>query len=243
MTKRQDAADRLTPRHGGSDAGPARPPRRGALILYPRAALSGSALDVAPKLLGNVIRCGDVAVRLTEVEAYEGSRDPGSHAYRGPTPRTQIMFGPAGFAYVYFSYGMHHCLNVVCGPVGTASAVLLRGGEVMDGLEVARSRRNAGRSQQHRDRDLARGPARLTSALGVDLRHKGVDLCDPTSLVRLETAAVVRNANVEIGPRVGVSGPGGDGTAYPWRFWLADEPTVSTYRAAKTRSLGSPPVH
>lgn len=190
-----------------------------------------------------MIRSGDVAIRLTEVEAYAGSEDPGSHAYRGPTPRTRIMFGDAGFAYVYFSYGMHHCLNVVCGPVGTASAVLLRGGEVVDGLEAARSRRDVGRGTPHLERDLARGPARLASALGVDLHHKGVDLCDPTSLVRLETSAALRGAVVETGPRVGVSGPGGDGTTYPWRFWLAGDPTVSTYRAAKTRVLRSPRAH
>jgi len=205
------------------------------MALWSREALKQGAVMVAPMLLGSVIRSGDVAVRLTEVEAYEGFRDPGSHAYRGPTPRTQIMFGQAGFAYVYFSYGMHHCLNVVCGRTGTASAVLLRGGEVIDGLEVARNRRNAGRSQGHPDRDLARGPARLASALGVDLHHKGVDLCDPASIVQLEMGSPSRSRRVETGPRVGVSGPGGDGTTYPWRFWLGGDPTVSTYRAAKSR--------
>ncbi len=203
--------------------------------MWPHETLGHTSVVVAPTLLGSIIRCGEVAIRLTEVEAYEGSCDPGSHAYRGPTPRTQIMFGQAGFAYVYFSYGMHHCLNVVCGPVGTASAVLLRGGEVMEGHKVARRRRNAGRSRPHPDRDLARGPARLASALGVDLRHNGLDLCAASSAVRVEVGATPPAPAVSVGPRVGVSGPGGDGATYPWRFWLTGDPTVSTYRAAKTR--------
>ena len=200
------------------------------MALWSREALKQGAVMVAPMLLGSVIRSGDVAVRLTEVEAYEGFRDPGSHAYRGPTPRTQIMFGQAGFAYVYFSYGMHHCLNVVCGPVGTASAVLLRGGEVVAGWEAVRGRRDAGRSRPHPDRDLARGPARLASALGVDLHHNGLDLCDLGSPLCLQTGLPPDEESVTTGPRVGVSGPGGDGTTYPWRFWLAGEPTVSQYR-------------
>ncbi len=214
-----------------------------SLIPWPREGLLGSAHDLAAGLLGQMIRCGDVAVRLTEVEAYEGSNDPGSHAYRGPTPRSSIMFGQAGIAYVYFSYGMHHCLNIVCGPIGTPSAVLLRGGEVVDGLEVARSRRDVGRSQPHPERDLARGPARLASALGVDLHHNGLDLCDPSSLLRLETEVPSPGRVVKTGPRVGVSGPGGDGTTYPWRFWLGGEVSVSTYRAAKARPLRRPRAH
>ena len=97
----------------------------------------GPVLEVAPRLLGAVLRHGDVAVRLTEVEAYDGPDDPGSHAYRGRTPRNAVMFGPPGFLYVYFTYGMHHCCNVVTGPEGTPSAVLLRAGEVVAGVEVA----------------------------------------------------------------------------------------------------------
>jgi DNA-3-methyladenine glycosylase len=127
-----------------------------------RSALEGWSTQVAPALLGVrlVSELGGtrVAVRLTEVEAYMGGQDPGSHAYRGPTPRTTVMFGPAGFLYVYFTYGMHWCANVVCGPDGSASAVLLRAGEVVEGLDAARARRRAAR----RDEDLARGPARLT---------------------------------------------------------------------------------
>ncbi len=199
-------------------------------------ALAHPATHVAPQLLGaRFVHASDgvrVAVRITEVEAYMGEQDPGSHAFRGRTPRTEVMFGAAGRLYVYFSYGMHWCANVVCGPEGTASAVLLRAGEVVEGLDVARSRRPGAR----RDDDLARGPARLTGALGVDGRHRGVDLCDPAGTLWLEPprqpvpAAAVRN-----GPRVGVAGPGGDGTAFPWRFWLDGEPTVSAYRPGSPR--------
>ena len=114
--------------------------------------LTAPVEQVAPTLLGAVLVHGDVAVRLTEVEAYAGPADPGSHAFRGRTPRTEVMFGPAGRAYVYFTYGMHWCMNVVTGPDGTASAVLLRAGEVVEGVELARERRNGAR-----DRELARG--------------------------------------------------------------------------------------
>ena len=133
--------------------------------------LSAPVYEVAPRLLGAVLRHGPVAVRLVEVEAYDGSDDPASHAFRGRTARNAVMFGPAGHLYVYFSYGMHWCANVICGPDGTASGALLRAGEVIAGLEEARSRR--GRSS---DRDLARGPGRLTQALGMSAEHKGVDL-------------------------------------------------------------------
>ena len=207
----------------------------------PRAFFDRPVLEVARDLLGRVVvhgsDDGDVAVRLTEVEAYAGPGDPGSHAARGRTPRTAVMFGPPGHAYVYFSYGMHWCANLVCGPEGTASAVLLRGGEVVGGLDLARSRRPAAR----RDVDLARGPARLAAALGLDRAQDGADLCTPTSALRVLGGAAPpapssspRPAAVT-GPRVGVSGPGGDGERYPWRFWLPGEPTVSAYRVAAPR--------
>ena len=124
--------------------------------------LAAPVEQVAPELLGAVLRHGEVAVRLTEVEAYDGANDPASHAFRGRTPRNAVMFGPPGHLYVYFSYGMHWAANIICGPDGVASGVLLRAGEVIDGVEVARSRR--GRAT---DRDLARGPGRLTQALGI----------------------------------------------------------------------------
>jgi len=132
-----------------------------------------------------------------------------------------VMFGPPGRLYVYFTYGMHHCANVVCGPDGTASAVLLRAGEVVEGLEVARARRGG----RHPDRDLARGPARLCSALGLDLADNGLDLTDGA----LVLAAPVPSRLVSTGPRVGLR----QAPDRPWRFWLTDEPTVSRYVAAK----------
>jgi len=189
--------------------------------------LTGPVLEVAPTLLGAHLVAGPVSVRLTEVEAYAGECDPGSHAFRGRTPRTEVMFGRAGIAYVYFSYGMHWCLNVVTGPDGEASAVLVRAGEVVEGLELARERRPGAA-----DRDLARGPARLTRALAVDGALGGTDLLDPGAPLRLVAGAPVPSDRVLTGPRVGVSG---DGAAAPWRFWLDGEPTVSPYRAAVAR--------
>jgi len=193
--------------------------------------LSRPVVEVAPALLGSRLAGPDgVVVRLTEVEAYAGTgEDPGSHAHRGPTPRTEVMFGPAGRAYVYLSYGMHWCMNVVTGPDGVAAAVLLRAGEVVDGLEVARSRRPG-----VADRDLCRGPARLTRTLGVTRAHRGVDLLEAASPLRLLPGTVDRSScEVRSGPRTGVSG---DGAPIPWRFWLEGEPTVSPYRPAVRRA-------
>ena len=180
--------------------------------------LSGPVEQVAPTLLGAVLHHGEVAVRITEVEAYDGAADPASHAYRGRTPRNEVMFGPAGHLYVYFSYGMHWAANVVCGPDGQASGTLLRAGEVVAGHEVARSRR--GRAS---DRDLARGPGRLTQALGLTAEHKGCPVFGPGPL-RLEPGRPVEP--IRSGPRVGVSAE----ADRPWRFWLADNPYVSDYK-------------
>lgn len=191
-----------------------------------RTLLERPAEQVAPGLLGALLTAGGVTVRLTEVEAYAGEADPGSHAYRGRTPRTQVMFGPAGHAYVYFSYGMHWCLNVVAGPDGTASGVLLRAAEVVGGLDLARARR-----PEARDRDLCRGPARLTRALGVTGEYGGLDLLDDRSPLRLVLPAEPTGP-VRCGPRVGVAG---EGAPTPWRFWLAGDPTVSPYRPAAPR--------
>jgi DNA-3-methyladenine glycosylase len=195
--------------------------------------LSGSAPEAAVRLLGAELRSSlgghDVTVRLTEVEAYAGvGEDPGSHAHRGRTERNATMFGPPGLLYVYFTYGMHWCANVVTGPAGRASAVLLRAGRVVAGVEVARSRRPAARV----DRDLARGPARLCAALGIDGTLDGVDVLDPSSPVRLLRGVTVDPATVEVGPRTGVAG---DGAATPWRFHVREEPHVSPYRPAVRR--------
>jgi DNA-3-methyladenine glycosylase len=180
---------------------------------------------VAPLLLGWRLVAHGVTVRLTEVEAYGGhGADPGSHAHRGPTPRSSIMFGPPGRLYVYFSYGMHWCANVVTGPEGEASAVLLRAGEVVAGIERARERRPGAR-----DRDLCRGPARLAKALDLDARALGADLLDPASPIRLEPGN--HTGQVVAGPRVGLSAA----AETPWRFWLEGDPTVSPYRPGKVR--------
>ncbi|WP_433349570.1 DNA-3-methyladenine glycosylase [Micromonospora sp. CA-111912] len=185
--------------------------------------LAGPVVPAARGLLGCRLSADGVTVRITEVEAYAGTAgDPASHAHRGRTPRNAVMFGPAGHAYVYFTYGMHWCVNVVTGPDGEASAVLLRAGEVVDGLDVARARRAAAR----RDVDLARGPARLCAALGIDRATYGADLLGDGP-VRLRPVDVpVPDCAVAAGPRVGVTGA----HDMPWRFWIAADPTVSAYR-------------
>jgi DNA-3-methyladenine glycosylase len=188
-------------------------------------------LDVAPALLGATLTHAGVTVRLTEVEAYAGEQDPGSHAFRGPTPRTQVMFGRAGHLYVYFTYGMHWCANVVTGREGHASAVLLRAGEVVAGREEAAARR-AGIPE----RDWARGPARLARTLDLAGEHSGLDACDPDGPVVFHAPDQhVPARRIRTGPRVGVAGLGGDAAAYPWRFYLEGERSVSPYRPAKPR--------
>jgi DNA-3-methyladenine glycosylase len=196
-------------------------------VTLDRAWLERPAAVVAPELLGCLLVGHGVTVRLTEVEAYAGQgEDPGSHAHRGPTPRSKIMFGPAGLLYVYFTYGMHWCANVVTGHEGAGSAVLIRAGEVVDGLELARERR-----PKAPDRDLCRGPARLARTLAIDAASLGVDLLQPSSPVRLHQGPH-DPAAVRTGPRVGVAGPG---AATPWRFWLEGERSVSPYRPAVRR--------
>ena len=177
----------------------------------------GDPLEVAPRLLGAVLTHGGVSVRLTEVEAYAGPLDPGSHAHRGQTARNAVMFGPPGHLYVYFVYGMHFCANLVTGPEGDPGAVLLRAGEVVAGCDVARGRRPGSN-----DRDLARGPARLCRALGIDLSHNGI---------RPDLVAGEPVTDLSTGPRVGLR----HAADRPWRFWITDDPTVSTYRPAAPR--------
>jgi DNA-3-methyladenine glycosylase len=206
-------------------------------LTIDRRRLARPVLDIAPYLLGAVLASDTggarVAVRLTEVEAYAGLQDAASHAFRGPTPRTSVMFGPPGHLYCYFTYGMHWCANIVCETDGIAGAVLLRAGEVVQGLEAARLRRPAAR----RDVDLARGPARLASCLGLAAGQNGLDLCDPSSPVRLESMPTRRRPGIVSGPRVGIS----VATDRPWRYWLADEPSVSAFKAGgRKRALPRP---
>jgi DNA-3-methyladenine glycosylase len=202
------------------------------LRVLPRSFFARPGLSVAPELLGCRLTAhspdGAVTVRLTEVEAYAGLDDPASHAFRGPTPRTEVMFGPPGFLYVYFTYGMHWCANLVCGPDGTATAVLLRAGEVVAGHELAHQRRPAAKT----DRDLARGPARLADCLGLRGTDSGLDLYAAGSKLTVAPGDPVDPATVRSGPRVGIR----VATERPWRFWLADDPTVSTYRPGVLRN-------
>lgn len=179
--------------------------------------MSQDVVERAKRLLGRVLHGHGVSVRITEVEAYGGTEDPASHAFTR-TSRSEIMYGPPWRLYVYRSYGVHVCANVVTGPTEQAAAVLIRAGSVVAGLDVARSRR-PGVADTH----LARGPGNLARALGLSLDDLGVELLAPHG-VRLgpEVAASIISA----GPRVGVS----KAADVPWRFWITGDPTVSAYR-------------
>jgi DNA-3-methyladenine glycosylase len=189
--------------------------------------------EVAPRLLGAVIQHGSVAVRLTELEAYDGATDPASHAYRGRTARNAVMFGPPGHLYLYFTYGMHWAGNISCGPEGVGCGVLMRAGEVIEGLDLARSRRGSAS-----DRNLARGPGRLTQALGLHPEHKGSDLLGDGP-VKLQPPAELAEM-IMVGPRVGVSVE----ADRPWRFWIGGSPFVSDYKRSPRapRAIAGTPV-
>lgn len=193
--------------------------------VLPRSFYERPVDQVARDLLGRVVEVRTeaahvlVAVRLVETEAYAGEDDAASHAWRGRTPRTEVMFGPPGRLYVYFTYGMHWCANIVCGAEGRASAVLLRAGEVVEGLELARERRRPGVP----DRALASGPANLAACLGLDGAWTGTDVTRPGGLVRVRAGEAVEGAAVEASPRVGIT----RAVEVPWRFRLAGNPHVS----------------
>ncbi len=212
-------------------------------MLIPRDFFARHSVEVAPGLLGCVLEhetaAGLVAVELTEVEAYAGQSDPASHAYRGKTQRNAVMFGPPGHAYVYFTYGMHFCVNLVCLGEDSASAVLLRAGAVIAGEDLARARRTTG-AASIASRDLARGPARLCQALEIDRSLDGADVCAADSPLRVRAGArhPARSGHIVTGPRVGVS----SAAEIPWRFWYEGEPTVSAYRAhvPRRRKLVTP---
>ena len=214
-------------------------------------------LELAPMLLGGVLRradaSGSVALRLTEVEAYRGSDDPGAHTFRGKTARNATMFGPGGHVYCYFTYGMHHAVNIVAGPEGHGWGVLVRAGELVEGHELAAERRHVRRSTRIAG-ELARGPGNVAQALGATLVDDGATLAlrrdgagdrddlgdgltaaDGVETVRWTFEPAALPPAHRTGPRVGVSGPGGDASAYPWRFWVPGEPSVSAYRPAVQR--------
>lgn len=172
-------------------------------------------------LLGRRLTAHGVTLDITEVEAYAGPDDPASHA-RTKTPRSQIMYGPPYRLYVYRSYGIHHCANIVVGEGGEPGAVLIRAGRVIDGADLARLRR--GRSMPHDQ--LARGPGNVGSALGLTLDDNGVDLSGE-GVIRLHPPPVsTAGGTVASGPRVGVA----RAADRPWRFWLEGDPSVSAYR-------------
>lgn len=269
MTEAADATPRATARTGSvvgrdvradvrpdvrADVRPdeARPPRtpdaadpRRFVSVPARVWYARDVHAVARDLLGAYVTSrsadGEVTVRVTEVEAYAGADDPGSHAFRGRTARNAVMFAEPGRLYVYRHLGLHHCVNVVAEPTGSPAAVLLRAGEVVEGAELAWHRRESvGVVDSHRQ--LARGPARLAVCLGLDLGANGADVTEAGGAVvvhRHEGAVISTHAT---GPRVGVSGEGGDAARHPWRYWLTDERTVSAYRPAyrsSGRSSGS----
>jgi len=197
-----------------------------AWATLPREHLAVDVLPAAQLLLGARLvadrPAGQVVVRLVELEAYRGADDPAAHSYRGRTARNSVMFGPPGHLYVYFVYGMHFCANISCLPDGEPGAVLLRAAEVVSDVGVARLCRPTARC----DAELARGPARLASLLGLRREHNGLDLTDPTSPVRLLPGDPVPAEQVRTGPRVGVAAA----QDRPWRYWVHGSPAVSAYR-------------
>lgn len=194
-----------------------------------REQLRVDVLPAAQMLLGCRLAAdrpdGTVLVRLVEVEAYRGADDPAAHSYRGRTPRNAVMFGPPGHLYVYFVYGMHFCANISCLPDGQPGAVLLRAAEVVSDVGAARLHRPTARS----DAELARGPARLATLLGLRREHNGMDLTDPASPVRLLRGESIPAADIRTGPRVGVAAA----QDRAWRFWVHGSPAVSAYRRGR----------
>ena len=187
--------------------------RRLTLEFYRR-----NALSVARDLIGCIFvhddREGRTAVRIVESEAYRGILDPGSHGYRGPTPRTEVMYGPPGRLYVYFTYGMHWCANVVCANEGECEAVLLRAGEPVEGVELMRARRPAAT----RETEIASGPARLTQAMGIGKQHNGATLLRGGKffIAADEVSEAYRAGEIAQTVRVGLGA--GKGEEIPWRF-------------------------
>jgi len=220
--------------------------RQAGLRRAKRSDLLGLPVEVAPRLLGGIVHTvvegAGVSVRLTEVEAYHGQGtgdvvDPGSHARMGRTARNATMWREPGHLYVYLSHGIHSCVNVVCGPEGVAGGVLLRAGEIVEGKDAAAQRRwgalAPGRSTGRPDRDLARGPGRLGEAIG--LRYpvdNGIDAVTGAPWHGAEARLWLRDEpliDIATGPRVGVAGVAGT-DAFPWRFWIPGDPTVSAFR-------------
>ena len=200
--------------------------------------LSVDPVTVARRILGcDLVAPGEpgmdpVRLRIVEVEAYGGPAtgrhpDPAAHGFGGPTPRNRVMFGRAGRLYVYRSYGIHLCLNVSAEADGEGAAVLLRAAEVLEGEDSVVRRRSRTRSSGVIAHRLAMGPGNLGAAVATDLADNGLDLCSPTSPLRLHRGAPLDDDAVMCGPRVGIT----IATVRPWRFWIAGSPSVSAFRS------------
>lgn len=201
----------------------------------PRSFYARAALEAAPDLLNKVLIRGCRAARIVEVEAYEGEDDPSSHGHRGMTDRNRTMFGPPGHLYVYFTYGMHHCANVVCGKEGVCSAVLLRAAAPLAGQDIMHRARNAASRRRFtapfRSVDLCSGPARLCQAFSLDRRDDGADLVTAPTASRADGRAPIRIVDDGTQPpeepgrsgRIGVS----KAPNRPWRFYVVSDPNLS----------------
>ena len=163
-----------------------------------RAFYERPTIEVARGLMGKVLVHGSTSGRIVEVEAYLGRDDRAAHAWRGPTSRTRVLFGPAGHAYVYFIYGMYHCLNVVAEPEGTPGCVLIRALQPLAGIALMRRRRPNARSIGQ----LAAGPGKLTIAMGIDRRHNGTDLTQ--GALTIHRFLVEQEPRIQVTPRIGI---------------------------------------
>lgn len=187
----------------------------------PREFYSRDTLVVAKDLLGKYLirhlNDENIVAKIVEVEAYRGSDDPASHAYKGQTPRNQLMFGKAGFSYVYFTYGKHYCLNVTTEKEGIPGAVLIRAIEIMDGLELARQNRKANSLV-----NLSNGPGKLTEALNITKIHNGLDLTERNELF-IRHSEIDRSHEITVSRRIGIKA----GSEKLWRFYFKDSTFVS----------------
>jgi DNA-3-methyladenine glycosylase len=199
----------------------------------PRSFFARPSLEVAPDLLGRLLVRplpeGVLAGRIVECEAYEEG-DPASHSFRGPTDRTAVMFGPPGHLYVYFTYGMHFCMNVVTGDDGEGSAVLLRAVEPTDGLDRMRERRGISDG-----RILCAGPGRLAQAFGITRAENGMDLVSGRDMF-IDEGERIAEESLGVGGRIGIS----VAIDRPWRFYVMGNPFVSRVSSGRSRrAVGS----